>query len=893
MNEKHHSLRTRLTALLLALICVLGLFPTTAFAAGDTITLKEFGHSGVAYESAALGRCTLHEMTFKNGNQTTTGFCGTKGGDMGNSLQGQTWGNKRSISDPTVETMMAYYYAHSTGVFTDEAIALGVNDVWNAGYRWYMNAWVQACIWRYQQGSMSDPVAACAEELMAVYNSLEGTHYTSIDQKQGETSFRDRTQYILDLGSQGVWGKCAVYEYTFTGAGSSSHPAGSVQKIILGDLTVEHIEQEEYVLIVKKVDATNPSKGLPGAGFHVESTNGSYSKDVITGPDGTYRISGLSAATYAVTETVAPEGYQIDSATPQYVTLPSNGNNTVTVTFRDSTTITGEGSIRKVDADNPSRGLAGAVIKITGVDNSFVGTYVTGEGGYLTDVPWDTMPIGSYEAEEVTPPEGFTKSPDPNKVKQTFVWDGKSDVSLVFENDSKVKVRLIKLDDSNNPLPGAVFNIVKDGQIVGTEATSEDGSITVTDVTEGMYAFVEVSAPAPYAKLTEPVIAHVDQATINGGGTVTVSAADKKLPNLTILKRDSQTGDVIPNTHFEIRGIHYGFHTDVTTGPDGTATLTGIPVDSYEVTEKSVPDPWVVGDEPTQTIWLEAGDDKQLIFDNMKQPLLKIAKVEKGTNPAVYIPETNFLIEAIDGDYRHNVTTGQDGTVELRVAPGSYKITEQSVPEPYYISDEPAQTISLNPGDEKEVRFENQKKPLLTLKKIDADTQAPIPKTVLTVKALDGTYQDDWTTGLDGTVSLRVEPGTYEVTEKSVPAPYYLPDKDADRTQTITLSPGDEKTLVFRNRKAPELTVFKENSITGEPIEHAKFSIRYTSNGEASEAPATVDYGEAFTDSRGEIRVHELGKRLYPGEFTITELDTGGRIPAQGTHHADGHYSRK
>ena len=165
----------------------------------------------------------------------------------------------------------------------------------------------------------------------------------------------------------------------------------------------------------------------------------------------------------------------------------------------------------------------------------------------------------------------------------------------------------------------------------------------------------------------------------------------------------------------------------------------------------------------------------------------------------------------------------------------------------------------------------------MTLKKVDADSQQPIPKTVLTVKALDGTYQDDWTTGSDGTVSLRVEPGTYEVTEKSVPAPYYLPDKDADRTQTITLSPGDEKTLVFRNRKAPEVTIFKENSITGEPIEHAKFHITYTSNGEAAEAPATIDYGEAFTDSRGEIKVHELGKRLYPGEFTITEVE-----PADG-----------
>ena len=870
MNEKHHSLRTRLTALLLALVCVLSLSPTTAFAASDTITLKEFGHSGVAYQSAALGRCTLHEMTFANGNQITTGFCGTKGGDMGTSLQGQTWGNKRSISDPTVEIMMAYYYAHSTGVFTDEAEALGVADVWSPGYRWYMNAWVQACIWRYQQGSMSDPVVACAEELMAVYNTLEGTHYTSIDQKQGETSFRDRTQFILDLGSQGVWGKCAVYEYTFTGAGSSAHPAGSVQKIILGDLTVEHIEQEEYVLIVKKVDATNPSKGLPGAGFHIESTNGSYSKDVVTGQNGAYRISGLSAGTYAVTETSAPEGYEIDSAAPQYVTLPSNGNNTVTVTFRDSTTITGEGSIRKVDADNPSKGLAGAVIKITGVDNSFVGTYTTAEGGWLTDVPWDSMPIGSYVAEEMTPPEGYTKSPDQNKVKQSFHWDGKSDVSLVFENDSKVKIQLIKLDDSNNPLPGAVFNILKDGQIIGTEATREDGSITVTDVTEGMYAFVEVSAPSPFAKLDEPVLAHVDQADVNGGGTITVTAADKKLPNLTILKRDAQTGDVIPDTHFEIKGIHYGYHQDVETGPDGKAVLTGIPVDSYEVTEKSVPDPWVVSDEPTQTIWLGAGDDQQLIFDNLKQPLLKISKVEKGTGEK--IPGTVFLLEAIDGDYRQNLTTEASGSVELRVAPGSYRITEQSVPEPYVIGEERTKTISLNGGDEKEVIFENLKKPELTLYKIDADSQEPIPDTVFRVEAINGNFQDDWKTGPDGMVTKRVEPGTYRVTEISVPAPYFLPDKDADRVQTVSLNAGDVKKLTFKNRKAPELTIFKEDSVAGAPIEGAKFHVTYTSNGEAAEAPATIDFGYIFTDTRGEIKLHEQGKKLYPGEYTITEV---------------------
>ena len=873
--KKFHFPRTRLIAALLALVCVLGLLPSTAFAATqDTIKMDDCAYSGTKYESPALGECYMHQMHFGLNGKSTMGFCAEKGKGMGWSLKGHTWGNPKPISDPTVKTMMAYFYAHSTGVFTDQAKALGVDDVWNSNYIWTMNAWTQAVVWRYKAGLLSDPVTACAEELMCVYNNLEHTNYSSIDDTMDGRSFRDRAKYILDLGAQGVWGDCEVYEYAYTGPGSSYHPSNDVQAVMVGELNVT---RELYSLIIKKVDSTNPNKTLPGARFLVASENGSYSKEVVTGGDGTVTVPQLEANTYAVTELEAPEGYEIDNAGPQYVVLPNGINKTVTVTFTDTPEITGEGSIRKVDADDPTKGLAGAVIKITGVDNDFTGTYVTGAGGYLTDVPWKDMPLGSFTAEEVTPPEGYTKSPDVNKTKQTFVWDGKTDVALVFENDAKVKVKLIKLDDSDNPLPGAVFNILKDGQIIGTEATKADGSITVTDVSEGMYAFVEVSAPSPFATLTEPVIAHVDQATINGGGTVTVTAADKRLPNLTILKRDAQTGDVIPDTHFEIRGIHYGYHNDVTTGPDGRAVLTGIPVDSYEVTEKSVPDPWVVGDEPTQTIWLEGSDNKELIFDNLKQPLLKIAKVEKGTNPAVYIPNTAFLIEGVDSDYRQDVSTGPDGTVELRVAPGSYKITERSVPEPYYVSDTPTQTVSLNPGDEKEVRFENQKKPLLTLKKIDADTQKPIPNTVLTVKALDGTYQDDWTTGSDGTVSLRVAPGVYEVTEKSVPAPYYLPDKDADRTQTITLSPGDEKTLVFRNRKTPELTIFKENSITGEAIEHAKFHVTYTSNGEAAEAPATIDYGEIYTDSRGEIRLHEQGKRLYPGEFTITEVE-----PADG-----------
>ena len=676
------SVPQRVISLLLTLVCLLGLVPTEAFAATSnvpsSIIMEDCTHNGVHYESPALDTCWLHQMRFDYNGVSLIGFCSDHDKEMGWSLEGHKWDSPQPINDPTVKIMMAYYYAHSRGIFTDQAKALGVDQVWGSEYTWTMNAWVQAVIWRYKQGSLNDPAAVCAEELMYVYNNLQHTSYTSIDEIVDGMSLRQRAQYILDLGEQGVWGECEAYQYTYAGPGSSSHQADRVQGIIIGDLTVT---RQHYKLTVKKVDATNPNKGLPGARFLVQNSNGTYSKEVVTGSDGTYTLSQLDADTYAITELDPPEDYELDNPGPQYVVLPDDSGTTVTVTFSDTPIVTGEGTIRKVDADDPTKGLAGAVIQIEGVDNEFVGTYITGAGGYLEDVPWDTMPIGSFVATELTPPSGYTLNDDPDKNKQEFFWDGKTDVNLVFEDDAKVKLELLKLDDSENPLEGAVFNILKDWQLIGTEATGADGTITVPNITEGLYAFVEVSVPEPFAKLQDPVVVYVDQADVDGGGTISVTAVDQRLPNLTILKQDGQTKEVIPGTTFEIKGVHHGYHQDVVTGEDGTATLTGLPVDTYEVTETSVPDPWVVSDEPTQVIWLGPGDDQQLVFDNLKQPQLTIAKVD-ADDPDTKIPGTVFTIKGVNSDYQNDVTTGQDGTVTLRLAPGTYEITEKSVPSP-------------------------------------------------------------------------------------------------------------------------------------------------------------------------------------------------------------------
>ena len=80
---------TRMTALLLVLVCMLGLLPATALAANpSSIKMEDCTHNGVSYVSPSLGTCYLHQMTFDYNNKNTIGFCAEKGKGMGWSLKG-------------------------------------------------------------------------------------------------------------------------------------------------------------------------------------------------------------------------------------------------------------------------------------------------------------------------------------------------------------------------------------------------------------------------------------------------------------------------------------------------------------------------------------------------------------------------------------------------------------------------------------------------------------------------------------------------------------------------------------------------------------------------------------------------------------------------------------
>ena len=424
-------------------------------------------------------------------------------------------------------------------------------------------------------------------------------------------------------------------------------------------------------------------------------------------------------------------------------------------------------------------------------------------------------------------------------------------------------------------LAGARFSIYFNGQIVGSDITNAQGEIYVEDAATGLWSFVETAAPDGYCVDPTPKSVYVD--VTEGDREYTVAAVNYEKPDMKIIKRDAMSGKPIAGTVFSIKSVTGSYSTSVTTGTDGSATLSAIPAGVYVVREESVPEPYIVTNTE-QTVALRPGKTSEVTFVDYEKPGLEIVK--KNIANGEPIEGVTYRIEQIDGSFSTSATTDNHGRIFLDSVPvGTFKVTEINVPNHVILCPIP-QEVALKPGETSTVTFFNALKPTLEIRKVDSVTGDPIKGAKFQIwygsnhtdtgELNDlGTYFSD----ASGKIILpEIKDGWYKVTELE-PASGYAIKEPA--TQECFISGGESKVLTFENTPLSAIIIRKVDSESGQPLEGAWFRIRYL--GGTSGTGGTV-IGEYRTSSNGTIVVTGLKAGTYvceeisaPDGYVITD----------------------
>ena len=424
-------------------------------------------------------------------------------------------------------------------------------------------------------------------------------------------------------------------------------------------------------------------------------------------------------------------------------------------------------------------------------------------------------------------------------------------------------------------LAGARFSIYFNGQIVGSDITNAQGEIYVENAATGLWSFVEISAPDGYCVDPTPKSVYVD--VTEGDREYTVAAVNYEKPDMKIIKRDAMSGKPIAGTVFSIKSVTGSYSTSVTTGTDGSATLSAIPAGVYVVREESVPEPYIVTNTE-QTVALRPGKTSEVTFVDYEKPGLEIVK--KNIANGEPIEGVTYRIEQIDGSFSTSATTDNHGRIFLESIPvGSYKVTEINVPNHVILCPIP-QEVALKAGETSTVTFFNALKPSLEIRKLDSVTGDPVKGAKFQIwygsnhtdtgELNDlGTYFSD----ASGKIILpEIKDGWYKVTELEPASGYAI--KEA-ATQECFISGGESKVLTFENTPLSAIIIRKVDSESGQPLEGAWFRIRYL--GGTSGTGGTV-IGEYRTSNNGTIVVTGLKAGAYvceeisaPDGYVITD----------------------
>lgn len=657
-----------------------------------------------------------------------------------------------------------------------------------------------------------------------------------------------------------------VGNYTVIERDSASHyviseePAQNVTVVYDEVAEVTFFNDPYGTLRIEK--RSNTGQKLQGAVITIEHIESGQTFTAETTSAGVAIFDEIPLGAYRIQEETAPVGWKLDD-TVYTATVVAGETTTIPIINEELP------GLRIIKYDRKNMVAMPDVTFAVYRDGEFLGNFKTDQFG---EILLTNVEPGTYRAFEVdTGDEGYILDTTPQEV-ELHAGDGIKE--LLFFNDVKPGLRLVKVDadDPSKVIPNAVFEIKSVEGTYGPQEfrTDQNGEIDLSMLPAGSYVVTEKSCDGYIIDEAQRII------ELKPNEDAQFVFTNHIKPSLQLIKLSSD-GSRLAGVTFRIAKIEDGSHyLDRTTSSTGEILISDLEPGVYSVRElSSVPDH--IPDDTEHHVELFPGQTSTITLTNDKRPNLYIHKNDADTGAP--IPHTVYLVKGADGHSIAEVETDENGVAVVEnLLPGVVEVIEKSVPEPYLLAEE-SQLVTLLPNRDRDVYFENYKRPVIEIIKENEITHDPLANVPVQVwyasnNTTTGEYNDlgVFYTDEEGRIvlsdpDLSLRDGWFRIEELEAPKGFSMTESSK---QEAFIAAGEGHTFRIFNRPNSAICVWKYDSETGAAIEGAVFQVRYLS-GNTSGTGGTV-IGTYRTSMNGSFTV----TGCEPGTYIIEELSSDG-----------------
>ena len=406
----------------------------------------------------------------------------------------------------------------------------------------------------------------------------------------------------------------------------------------------------------------------------------------------------------------------------------------------------GSVSIKKIDSDT-NKTISNVGFKLTSVKDGKTYSGNTDSNGTLS---FNELPLGEYTLEETSAPSGYVLE----KGKRTiFITAENADQALsVSYYNKKSKIEFIKVDENNQIIPGATFELKQNGRtLTGYDKSADStGKFGWTGLKQGTYEVFEKSLPSGYENYKDNLGKKVAEFTIDDQNNVSaiknLTNSLNNKSNIIInkasygnfkIKKVDQDKKTISKVGFTLytnkddsnSAVKYNDQTEFFTNRDGYLYFSNLPNGTYYLKETTIPAGYTIKDSEWTVVTVK--DGQVTISDSESTTSQPVTNTEKivisNTKPNdaeamveyeivnIKTPKGRFRVEKVnesndplDGvkfeltgpnSFKEEKTTDISGTIEFtNLNPGDYKLVESEA-KAGYVATKKTWNINVSESD--------------------------------------------------------------------------------------------------------------------------------------------------------------------------------------------------